>query len=131
MNRFYLRRCHSLWALALLLASSLAWGVTLANRHDRVTRANYSRIKNGMTLCEVEAILGPPGDYTAWPHPSRINEVESLKPIGGTGEEWRGEQGLIQVGFDRNGRAEQADFVQGPPYARRLIWEWQRMVSVK
>jgi hypothetical protein len=30
----------------------------------RVTRENLYRIKYGMTRAEVEAILGPPGDYT-------------------------------------------------------------------
>jgi hypothetical protein len=30
---------------------------------SRVTRENYDRIREGMTRAEVEAILGPPGDY--------------------------------------------------------------------
>ncbi len=33
----------------------------------RVTRENLYRIKYGMTRAEVEAILGPPGDYTTPP----------------------------------------------------------------
>jgi hypothetical protein len=37
--------------------------VALWPRQDQVTRANYNRIQIGMARAEVEAILGPPGDY--------------------------------------------------------------------
>jgi hypothetical protein len=30
---------------------------------DRITPANFERIQRGMTRAEVEAILGPPGDF--------------------------------------------------------------------
>jgi hypothetical protein len=33
----------------------------------RITSENCDRIKPGMTLAEVKAILGPPGDYTTGP----------------------------------------------------------------
>jgi hypothetical protein len=52
--------------LLLLLAglAVLAVGVVvLWPRTDRITRENYDRIQPGMTRAEVEAILGPPGDY--------------------------------------------------------------------
>jgi hypothetical protein len=36
-------------------------------RTDRLTRENFDRIKEGMSFAQVEAILGPPGDYTTAP----------------------------------------------------------------
>jgi SmpA / OmlA family len=34
---------------------------------DRITEENFDQIRNGMTRAQVEAILGPPGDYTTGP----------------------------------------------------------------
>jgi hypothetical protein len=45
------------------LAVVAAGAVVLWPREDRVTRANFGRIRTGMSRAEVEAILGPPGDY--------------------------------------------------------------------
>jgi hypothetical protein len=36
-------------------------------RGNRITRENFDRIKDGMSRAEVEAILGPPGDYSSGP----------------------------------------------------------------
>jgi hypothetical protein len=36
-------------------------------RRDRITRQNFARIEDGMSPTEVEAILGPPGDYRTGP----------------------------------------------------------------
>ena len=36
-------------------------------RMDRITRENFDRISKGMSRAEVEAILGPPGDYSGGP----------------------------------------------------------------
>jgi hypothetical protein len=49
--------------LALVgVAAFVAWP-----RPDRITRENFDRIKVGMSRAEVEAILGPPGDYRTGP----------------------------------------------------------------
>ena len=41
----------------------VVWAVLRSG--DRITEGNYERIREGMTLAEVEALLGgPPGDYT-------------------------------------------------------------------
>jgi len=34
---------------------------------NRITPENFRRIRKGMMLAEVEAILGPPGEYTTLP----------------------------------------------------------------
>jgi hypothetical protein len=50
-------------ALALLaVCASVLWP-----RPGRITLENLHRIHEGMTRVEVEAILGPPGDYTTGP----------------------------------------------------------------
>jgi hypothetical protein len=48
---------------AVLLA---AGAFVLWPRPERITRENFKRIREGMTQAEVEAILGPPGDYCAF-----------------------------------------------------------------
>jgi hypothetical protein len=45
-------------------------------RKDRITRENYERIREGMSRVEVEAILGPPGDFTTQP----VAEVDRAGP---------------------------------------------------
>jgi hypothetical protein len=42
----------------LRLAALLVWP-----QPDRITQENFDRIRKGMSRAEVEAILGPPGDY--------------------------------------------------------------------
>jgi hypothetical protein len=46
--------------LAVVVAAGV---VVLWPRADRVTRENYDRVELGMSRSEVEAILGPGGDY--------------------------------------------------------------------
>jgi hypothetical protein len=58
-----MRRRTLLVALAGLAVVVAAGTVVLWPREDRVTRANYDRIQIGMSRVDVEAILGPPGDY--------------------------------------------------------------------
>jgi hypothetical protein len=46
---------------AAVLVAAAAF--TLRPRPHRITRENYDRVQLGMSQSEVEAILGPPGDY--------------------------------------------------------------------
>ena len=50
----------ALVGLAVVVAAGV---VMLWPWEDRVTRYNYDRIQIGMSLADVEAILGSPGDY--------------------------------------------------------------------
>jgi hypothetical protein len=67
-----MRRWKLLVALAGL-AVVVAGAVVLWPHEDRITKQNCDCIREGMTRQEVEAILGPPGDYrtvrTAEPPP--------------------------------------------------------------
>jgi hypothetical protein len=61
------RRRKLLAALAGLAVVVGAGVVVLWPRAERITRENYEAIRLGMTRAEVEAILGPPGDYATVP----------------------------------------------------------------
>jgi hypothetical protein len=60
-----MRRRTLLVALGGILAVVVAAGVVVLwpTQPNRITQENYDRIHGGMTRTEVEAILGPPGDY--------------------------------------------------------------------
>ncbi len=62
-----MRRHRLRWALVGLAAAIAAGVVVLWPQPNRVTEANIHRIQVGMTRNEVEAILGPPGDYSTGP----------------------------------------------------------------
>jgi hypothetical protein len=52
-----------------------------APRSDRITRENWERINADMSRAELEAILGPPGDYTTGP----TELVGNVGHVEGTG----------------------------------------------
>jgi hypothetical protein len=62
MRKWKLRRALAGLALVAAVATLVFW-----QGRDRVTAENYERIHKGMTRSEVEAILGPPGDYASGP----------------------------------------------------------------
>jgi hypothetical protein len=55
-----MRRRTLLVVLAGLAVVGAAGTVVLWPRTDRITSGNYKRLRRGMTVAEVEAILGPP-----------------------------------------------------------------------
>jgi hypothetical protein len=61
--RKHKRKLLAAVALALVVMAVLA----VRPRPDRVTVANFDRIKWRMSRAELEAILGPPGDYRTGP----------------------------------------------------------------
>lgn len=84
-----------------------------------ITKANYERITVGMTLQEVEAVLGcPPGDYTDGqalnPH------LRDSAPCG----QWLGFGGEVGVDFDPAGRVERKWYAPAVIWTRRApLWD--------
>jgi hypothetical protein len=58
-----MRRRTLLVALAGLAVMVAAGVGALWPRPSRVTGENFDRIEKGMSRAEIEAVLGPPGDY--------------------------------------------------------------------
>jgi hypothetical protein len=106
-----------------------AGAVVLWPRADRVTEENFYRLQDGMTRAEVEAILGPPGDYSTWPLEYAGPSIAFLNrdiphPVGefvrvsylssGQGQvakvEWRGDCQLICVYFNSSGHVHGENF---------------------
>jgi hypothetical protein len=93
-------------ALAGLAVVVAAGAVALwpHSRPDRVTRENCNRIYPGMTLGEVVATLGPPGDYTTGPREFRgVEAIEDTSPWFVPDKNWEGDQGVIFVALERGG----------------------------
>jgi hypothetical protein len=80
-------------------------------RSDRITRQNVDSIKDGMSQAEVEAILGPPGDYTTGPvRWMRWMSVDEAVAISGSAYDsetpetsWMADTGMISVRFGSHG----------------------------
>ncbi len=84
-------------------------GLTLAafgSHPPQLTRENFDRVKTGMTRAEVDAILGPAGDYSTVPH--IVLEPPGPGPdyVG-----WITDKQDILIGFDRTtGRVQDKQF---------------------
>jgi hypothetical protein len=119
-----------MWKLALALALLLACVTTLLwlfpPPPSRVTRAAFEKIEEGMTLAEVEAIMGgPAGSYLAWDcelHLDGTPEIDGemwdrylrlKEPRHDREEEWWGDEGRVFVFFDKGGRVVMKDFCPG------------------
>jgi hypothetical protein len=91
-------------AVAMLIAVFVIWP-----RPDRVTRGNFDRIKNGMSRAEVEAILGPPGDYRNGP--SREFRQAVFTPLYPDQDlEWVGDDGWGHIICDSSGHVLETRF---------------------
>jgi hypothetical protein len=91
---------------AAILAIAGVGVFALRHREDRVTKQNSDRITEGMSLAEVELILGgPPGDYTTRPRPPCIFIMDhwGYGPDCANLVEWDGDSGIISVAVNVNG----------------------------
>ena len=96
------RHKRLLLLFAVLVA---ACGSFLLPRPDaRITPANCDKIREVMTKQEVEAILGPPGNYTSWPYAEPPFGRALWIPRCLDDEYWFGEEAFIVVTFYSEGR---------------------------
>jgi hypothetical protein len=127
-----LRRRWVRWevAAALVLWAAGALFIALRPQPPGVTRANYERINAGMTLAEVEAVLGPGAHHP----PNEIDKiviativliaVEPHTPDGET-KLWFGSKCGIAVRFDAGKHVVAKEQHELPPsghLARLRAW---------
>jgi hypothetical protein len=106
-----MRRRKWLAALAVGMVALVTTGAfVLRPQPSRVTRENAGRIQKGMTRTEIEAILGPPGDYSTGPTNSvrqhlmytnvMANDRRVERTFGNDPSEWRGDALSVFVEFE-------------------------------
>ena len=121
------RRVYLLGAGLALVALALAvtdWALSL---RPGVTEANAKRIRPGMTVQQVEGLMGGPADYTGPPIRWTVFEQSGPRVIISWVGFWTGIEGYAAVFFDQHGRVERADFDPDPsnppgPLARLRAW---------
>jgi hypothetical protein len=85
-----------------------------------VTKANFDRVETGMTLGEVEAILGA--------DKGSLIDIDIKLPVGHELETWGGEDGVAWIIFDEHIRVHHKVWIDSPPLPvldrlrRRLPW---------
>lgn len=112
-----MRRQRLRWAVGLIVVALVAAGaLVLWPRSSRVTRENFRLIRVGMSRAEVEAILGPPGDYAngdtkgcgtagVRDHESVFTAEAYLLPQSSAWHgDWHDDRILIQVDINREGK---------------------------
>jgi hypothetical protein len=120
------RRWKLAAALALVLAAVVAAGVFVCwprpELPSPVTPEKLARIQRGMSRADVEAILGPPGNYSTGPrrsagfamslddlHPWHVlRNVSSIEvppgpPVSYPGTDWTDDEGSLTVFFGPEG----------------------------
>jgi hypothetical protein len=135
-----MRRRKLLVVLAGLAVLALG-GFVLWPQTDRVTRENFGHIKEGMSRAEVEAILGPPGDYRSGPTNLAILGTRSCVSFSDDGEilkipltMWHTDTALVTVAFGPSGVVEckdwDTDFRLEQSTTDNLVWrakhQWRR-----
>jgi hypothetical protein len=80
---------------------ALAIGVWLLWPRTAITRENAEKIRLGMTLAEVEAILGgPPGNYTGVFFKRDVSVPLTVEGSAGR-QQWTDTRGVVIVFFDK------------------------------
>jgi len=135
-----MQRRTLLVVLAGMAVVAAAGAVGLWSRADRITRVNFARLNTGMSRAEVEAVLGPPGDYTTSPPGDMGEEVVQDAETGEhdapgvDGLLWIADAGIIEVTFDGAGQACRTVFAPLTPpkqnFLDNLLWrarrQWRR-----
>jgi hypothetical protein len=129
------------WLLLLTVFTALIAGAFLFwPGPNWITEENARRVRVGMNRSEVEAILGPPGDYRtvktrAAPMILPMNTYGGDAPIEEGRLHWRTNELLIKVILDKSGKVEDWFAIPQEPiegsslsnyswWLKRKWWEW-------
>jgi hypothetical protein len=117
--------------LLVLVAARL---VFVLRTDPRLTRENFGRIHGGMSRREVEALMGPPGDYRTGP----TTPSEVAGHIGDPSRPevrlvWKGDEAEFSVWVrpDPSERVWGISFIKTGPLQVGMVdwlkWRWQRL----
>jgi hypothetical protein len=113
--------------VAVLLAVVIGVGF-LCSRPHRINQAGFDRITEGMTLREVEEILGrPPGDYTDRRLPD-FAMLDGHLDRWEMAEVWLSDEGVVVVVFDKDCRVARKAFIPEGEWPERPWMERIRRV---
>jgi hypothetical protein len=126
--------------LLVLLVVSLAVLAVVAARpmlfpptNPNITLEKYERIKLCMTLVDVEAVLGPPGDYRTGPSrpPTKVGTIHAFPCKGDI--KWTGDDHEIWVCPGRGGAVAGWCFRTMEPEQAGLLdllrWRWDHWLE--
>lgn len=115
--RFWVLCCAALCLLCLLLGVAQ---MLILPAHFGVTYENYTRIREGMTLEEVERVLGePPGIFITKPWDNRdimgmratsFSFPPKVRAEDARSRWWLTDDAFIRVDLDENGRVDNCSF---------------------
>jgi hypothetical protein len=113
----------SLAVLALVAARPLLFPPT----NPRLTRVNFDRIKEGMKLADIEAILGPPGDYRTGPVDKDLQIDTVHLSSGPWSHAWFGDKAIILTWIDEDGTVYMPRFepVEMEPVGLLALLRWR------
>jgi hypothetical protein len=130
------------WLLAVLVVSVLmllavaAKPILFPAGNPRLTRETFDRIREGMSRGDVEAILGPPGDYRTGPTACEFMISSNYLKAAGlwwpspvwSEQEWDGDEAEITVFFDTEDRVVRRHMFPMKPESVGLLgllrWRW-------
>jgi hypothetical protein len=128
-----MRRRKVLVALAGLAVVVAVGVVVMWPRRREPTGENFERIRQGMTRAEVEAIVGPPGNFTTGPlywHRTLKVDEESWPTRADRNWCWIPDDGTGYVDFDSEGLVKCSGFEgtlrQEQSFSENLLWRAKR-----
>jgi hypothetical protein len=121
--RLFRTRLHVYISLVFLACVVTAVIVILMLPRERVTRANYDKIEIGMSVADVESLLGPP-DFR-WIGPILSKYTVEYPP----GHGWSSPEVTILVMPDANGRIVYRRCADGQPRASAFEMVWAEIHS--
>src|SRR5262245_20090108 len=125
--------------VVILGAGYLTLWLTTPKQH--VTREAFDRIQNGMTLAEVEAIIGlPQGNYATGPTwvvasptattPGVYRVKLGYNPRDARWCQWTDDYGMIRVHFDEQGKADAKEFDHCCPMNPRFLDRLRKLLGL-